>query len=400
MLLVLELDVADLAATRFAISPLSETTRAMALLANPSPPAVNLPWVRWARAQLDRQPLRMPRVWPLIVNGLPVYPEFLVPAPAVKDPGLEGELTRMRAAPAGAVRASLGRVFGDHPWPDSAEELAERPRESLAEISAELAEFHHRLIGPHWERIRAVLDADIAYRAGLLAGGGARSLFSDLHADLRWSEGTLTLNEAGEGPSVFRVTLGPDGIVLMPSVFNWPLVSPSRATSTQTTLLYPARGTATVWEDGACRVAPEAVDELLGPARARLLTALRSPATTTALARRLGVTPGAVSQHLAVLHRAGLVDRQRSGRTVLYQASELGLALLAGRPALPVSRLTGEPRASPPSSTWPRRRGWSGRDCRPGPASARRPAPRGRAARPGKAGPGGPGRRPRPAAGR
>ena len=37
MLLVLELDVADLAATRFAISPLHETTRAMLLLANPQP---------------------------------------------------------------------------------------------------------------------------------------------------------------------------------------------------------------------------------------------------------------------------------------------------------------------------------------------------------------------------
>jgi DNA-binding transcriptional ArsR family regulator len=338
MLLVLELDVADLAATRFAISPLSETTRAMALLANPGPPAVNLPWVRWARAQLDGQPLRMPRVWPLIVNGLPTYPEFLVPAPVVKAPELEAELARLRAVPAGAIRASLGRVFGDHRWPDSAKELAERPRESLTEISAELAEFHDRLILPHWERIRAVLDADIGYRAGLLAGGGARSLFSDLHADLRWSEGTLTLNDIDKGPSVFRVSLGPDGIVLMPSVFNWPRVSPSRATSTQTTLLYPARGTATVWEDGPCRAAPEAVEELLGPARARLLIALRSPATTTALARRLGVTPGAVSQHLAVLHRAGLVDRQRSGRTVLYQASELGLALLAGRPVLQVSR--------------------------------------------------------------
>ena len=56
--------------------------------------------------------------------------------------------------------------------------------------------------------------------------------------------------------------------------------------------------------------------------------ALRSPATTSALADRFGVTPGAVSQHLAVLYRGGLVDRQRSGRTVLYQASELGLALL------------------------------------------------------------------------
>jgi DNA-binding transcriptional ArsR family regulator len=71
-----------------------------------------------------------------------------------------------------------------------------------------------------------------------------------------------------------------------------------------------------------------AVEALLGAPRARLLGALRSPATTSALARRFGVTPSAVSQHLAVLHRGGLIDRQRSGRTVLYQASELGISLL------------------------------------------------------------------------
>ena len=333
MLVVLELDVADLAATRFAISALSETIRAMLLLARPSPSAVNQPWISWARAQLERRPLRMPRAWPLIVNGLGCYPEFLVPAPAVRAPGLDAELARLRATPAKPVRASLRRVFGDHPWPDTATELFERPRESLAEIAAELAECHERLVKPHWERISPVLEADIAYRAGLLAGGGARSLFSDLHPDVRWSQGTLTINDTDEGPPGGRVMLGPDGVVLMPSVFNWPEVSYSKATSSQTTLLYPARGTATEWEDDACAVAASgaasgAVEELLGPARARLLDALRSPATTSALALRFGVTPSAISQHLAVLHRGGLVDRQRNGRKVLYQASELGLALL------------------------------------------------------------------------
>jgi DNA-binding transcriptional ArsR family regulator len=327
MLVVLELDVADLAATRFAISPLSETTRAMLLLARPDPAAVNMPWVRWARAKLGRRPLRLPRAWPLIVNGLHCYPEFLNPAPAVREPELGDELARVRSTPAEAVRASLVRVFGDHPWPDSATELLQRPTESLAEIAAELAECHERLVMPHWERIRPVLEADIAYRSQLLAGGGARSLFSDLHPDLRWSPGTLTINETDEDPSVSRIMLGPDGVVLMPSVFNWPLVSYSKATSSQTTLLYPARGTATVWEDSVT-AASGAVEELLGPARARLLGALRSPATTSALALRFGVTPSAISQHLAVLHRSGLVERQRSGRRVLYQASELGLALL------------------------------------------------------------------------
>jgi DNA-binding transcriptional ArsR family regulator len=330
MLVVLDLGVADLAATRFAISPLSETTRAILLLASPGQSSVNRPWMRWARAQLDERPLQMPRAWPLIVNGLPSYPEFLNPTPAVRAPAIEHELTRMRATAPSAVRASLRRVFGDRRWPDSATELFERPGESLAEIAAELAECHDRLVRPHWERIRSVLDADISYRSALLAEGGARSLFGDLHPDLRWSKGTITISDTIEGPPVFRVMLGPDGVVLMPSVFNWPLMSYSKATSTQTALLYPARGAATVWEDGvlARGVAPKPVEELLGAARARLLVALRSPATTTALARRLGVTPSAVSQHLAVLHRGGLVDRERTGRRVLYQTSQLGLALL------------------------------------------------------------------------
>jgi DNA-binding transcriptional ArsR family regulator len=335
MLLVLELDVADLAATRFAISPLGETLRAVALLGRPDPPSANRPWVRWAREELERRPLRLPRLWPLVVTDLPYWPEFLVPAPAGKSPGFDEELARIYVTPEEPVRASLRRVFGAGQWPDTAKDLFERPRESLAEIAAELAECHDRLIVPHWERIRSVLDADIAYHAGLLASGGARSLFSDLHPGLRWTEGKLFMTDAEEGLDR-QVTLGPDGLVLVPSVFTWPEWSVKKATSTQTTLLYPARGVARVWDDlgapeparsgGASDLA--AVESLLGAPRARLLSALRSPATTSALARRFGVTPGAISQHLAVLYRGGLVDRQRTGRAVLYQASELGLALL------------------------------------------------------------------------
>src|SRR5438876_6939991 len=95
MLLVLELDVADLAATRFAISPLSETVRAVQLLGDCETPAVNAPWVRWARSELGWRPLRLPRLWPLIVNGLPTFPEFLVPAPESRMPELGAELARL-----------------------------------------------------------------------------------------------------------------------------------------------------------------------------------------------------------------------------------------------------------------------------------------------------------------
>jgi DNA-binding transcriptional ArsR family regulator len=337
--LVLELDVADLAGTRFAVSPLCETVRAVPLLARPDSSPVNLPWVRWARTELERRPLRLPRLWPLLVTDSPYLPEFLFPAPAVPSPRLDEELARVRVTPAEAVRASLRRVFGQGRWPEPAMDLFERPQETLAELTAELADCHDRLVAPYWERIKPVLDADVNYRAGLLAGGGARALLGDLHPDIRWSGGRLLLSDSEIEPDS-RVTLGPDGLVLVPSLFIWPEWSVKRSTSTQTTLLYPARGAAAVWLDGVHPAEtrtgdPEAAESLLGAPRARLLGALRSPATTSALARRFAVTPSAVSQHLAVLHRSRLVNRQRSGRTVLYQASELGLALLEPSPVQP-----------------------------------------------------------------
>ncbi|WP_341829922.1 helix-turn-helix domain-containing protein [Streptomyces hainanensis] len=68
------------------------------------------------------------------------------------------------------------------------------------------------------------------------------------------------------------------------------------------------------------------------PPRARLLLLVEEPLATVELARRLGVTPSAVSQHLRVLHANGLVSRDRAGRRVLYRRSGLGdrLTVVAG----------------------------------------------------------------------
>jgi DNA-binding transcriptional ArsR family regulator len=52
--------------------------------------------------------------------------------------------------------------------------------------------------------------------------------------------------------------------------------------------------------------------------------ALGTPRATIDLAAALGVTPGAVSQHLRVLEGGGLVTRARAGRRVLYRRTELG----------------------------------------------------------------------------
>ena len=56
------------------------------------------------------------------------------------------------------------------------------------------------------------------------------------------------------------------------------------------------------------------------PTRRRLLDALlaRGESTATTLAAELPVTRQAVTKHLAVLDRAGLIERRRAGREVRY----------------------------------------------------------------------------------
>jgi len=64
-----------------------------------------------------------------------------------------------------------------------------------------------------------------------------------------------------------------------------------------------------------------------GSSAASALMSSRSQAgllPTVGIARRLKVTPSAVSQNLKLLHATGLVSRARDGRYVLYRRSELG----------------------------------------------------------------------------
>jgi DNA-binding transcriptional ArsR family regulator len=91
----------------------------------------------------------------------------------------------------------------------------------------------------------------------------------------------------------------------------------------QPMLAYPARGIGTLWETGP-PPAPRALAALVGQTRAAMLAALAEPSSTTALAGRLSITPGAVSQHLSVLLDAGMVTRSRLGRSVFYRRTRSG----------------------------------------------------------------------------
>lgn len=320
--LTLDLSTDDLAATRLAVSPLSETVSGLQTLAGCWGRTRHGRWTRWAASELAGRPLDLAWTWPLLVTGRTSWPQFLLPAPDRAASTIDEALAAMCRTTASQVRRSLHGVFGDR-LPGPARALAADPAAGLRAIAEELRQAHDRLIAPHWARLRAVLDADIAYRAKQWADGGAAHLFADLHAELNWSDSRLTL-DGDHRPSPGRPS---GGLVLSPVVLGPPWVMIKLHTTTQTTIRYPARGSGALWTAAGRRPAEPAV-RLLGRRRAELLETLRSPATTTDLAETLRVSPSAVSQHLRVLRDSGLVSGRRSGREVLYRTTEQGIRLL------------------------------------------------------------------------
>ncbi|MFE6748608.1 DUF5937 family protein [Kitasatospora purpeofusca] len=247
------------------------------------------------------------------------------PQPPAPNPDIDDEFAVLRATPAERVRADLlhaacGRPL--HPWLRGA---LEDPLGTLATVADTLHDYWSLVIAPQWPRIEAVLRADVLHRARRLADGGAAVLFADIDPGLRWQDGTLVL-DAFPGSSLDLAVDG-RGVAFTPSLFCDHAVTvvdhalPPR-------VWYPVRGRATVWHTESAAT-PEALADLLGRTRARILTQLAEPAGTTDLARRLDLSPGTASQHLGVLHRAGLVTRARDGHTVLYLRSRLGDRLSA-----------------------------------------------------------------------
>lgn len=67
---------------------------------------------------------------------------------------------------------------------------------------------------------------------------------------------------------------------------------------------------------------------LIGATRTYVLRLIEDGCTTGELARRAGVTSGAISQHTRVLREAGLILTSRTGKSVVHTPTPLGNALL------------------------------------------------------------------------
>jgi DNA-binding transcriptional ArsR family regulator len=321
MALALRFGPDDLLRCRFALSPLWETMNAVRTLAEPRRHGYHLPWLRQVQPRLPSLELA-----PLLaVQPHRGYtPDFLTPPPQSPLVTIDQELDRVRSTPPGEVALELARTLAERDGapPAALDELLADPVAARERLGGLLERCWRVLLAPSWERIRDLLDGDIAFRARRLADGGLERMFADLDPSIRFEGDTLEVGGRGRG----HRDLAGEGLVLMPSVFVWPGVVLMLDLPWQPTLIYPARGIAGLWGAPAAQP-PAALGRLLGRTRARLLIALAEPASTATLARRLGHSPGAVSEHLAVLRDAGLLTSHRVRRQVLYERTPLGIAV-------------------------------------------------------------------------
>lgn len=307
----------DVARIRLACSPVFELVLSLIVLRVPARHALHLRWVRWARPRLAG--IDLSEVFALVpVRGITA--DFLSPPPSSPAAELADELALIRSSDPDRIMADVADVAG---VPAKIQHrLAEDPRAAAGRLADTLQTYWDLVLQEHWPRMQTLLQADVLWRATRLAEGGAELLFSDLADTIVWHGDRLTAEDSWS----YTGSLSGEGLLLMPSVMGWPTVRKMVAPY-QPSIIYPTRAVATMWETGA-PATPQALAALIGRSRAALLIALDEPASTTTLARRLDLTAGGVSQHLAVLHANGLVTRARAGGSVLYHRTLRGDSLV------------------------------------------------------------------------
>ncbi|MEO3742436.1 DUF5937 family protein [Plantactinospora sp. B5E13] len=327
--MIIDVTPADVAASRFAISPLGETMSAARLHAGQHSSAALTPWVARTR---DRY-LRLRREYPAVGALLGLLrrggynADFIQPPPAGIGLSFADELATVRATPLAQARDELARnLAGNRPPAAYARRIFESP-DVVGRIADAIEATWETLVAPDWPRLRAVLERDVVQRAGRLTTYGWAAALADLDPRLRFvsDDGGSRIEVRHRDQN--RYPLAGQGLLFVPSALG-PLITYVDPPWPHA-IVYPARGVGDLLGPPPTDGGPDALDRLIGPTRAAVLRALAVPATTSQLVVQLGTGLGNVGGHLAVLRDAGLVSRTRTGRSVRYARTPLGDALAA-----------------------------------------------------------------------
>ncbi|MGW2375440.1 winged helix-turn-helix domain-containing protein [Kitasatospora sp. NPDC001683] len=327
-MLALRFGVADLANTRFAVSPLDHLLTGAAQHGVHT--CLGLRRDRWWREIRRHVPQRAAPFLDL-VNASPAgLPNFMGADLDGVRRRLTDELDAVLAVPQQTFEHDLAMYGTATQLPVALARLRDDGARGLRRITDGAWALFHSCLAPHWPEISRRLEADIADRARTAARAGVGAMLDSLHPNAHWrDEGVL---ECTLGDPSGDFALGGRGLELRPNYFVQNGIGLLLAEGRPSLLVHPlaTRGGA------SAKPAPASADGLaavLGPARARALRAIEAaPCSTTELARLLGISPPSASAHAAALRAAGLITTRRDGKQVRHALSEVGHDLLLDNP--------------------------------------------------------------------
>lgn len=313
--------VTDVARLRFGYSPIVEAVESLRMVFSGAIRSPYLGWFAEIRPRLRQLDLDLLRA--LLPDG-PVVPDFLFGGPGSVTQSFDEQLRDIAECEPDRMRADLLDAWRGSPSPRARELLAD-PAAGTRRVADELHRYWALAIEPYWWRIQVVLRADVAYRAARVAAGGIDAMLSDLHPELSVAATALLIDKPQH--RIDRA-LGGTGVRFVPSAFVWPGLTVSGRPDQRPDITYGCRGVGTIWDGPDDRHA-DRLGALLGRTRAAILVALGQPRCTSELAAELGQSAPAVSTHLSVLRRAGVVTSWRSGRRMMHQRTALATDVIA-----------------------------------------------------------------------
>jgi DNA-binding transcriptional ArsR family regulator len=322
---VLELQMAvdDFTRLRFGYSPLAEAIDSLNVLHSGR---VHPLHGRWA----DDTRERLRGLDTTLLQAI-APPGAVVPTPPLDlnaTASVQHQLNLVAAWPPQRLRAELEAVWCGRPMATAAREVICDGPAGGRRVAAALAAYWDTAIAPHWDRMRSVLEADIAYRARHAALRGISAMMNDLHPQLRLDHSSIRLAKTFKTCNGTLEASG-IGVLLIPSIFGGPEIRFDAGTLGMPAISYRPRGLGTVWEDGTSAAPWDPVSALMGKGRTAILRSTGLPRTTTDLARELHLSGATVSVHLSTLKRCGMVTSWRSGQRVFYQRTPLAASILA-----------------------------------------------------------------------
>lgn len=313
-MITLTLDAQSVAQIRFAASPAQELLQwLLRTVSDEAHPTFGRPEAA-ARSALVHPQARFLTEVAQGITAAHYSPDFLTPSPSLA-PGssaIADQIERVAATPETVAAAQLELLYSQSPCPPPRLVCEAIAGGTVASQAAEgMRTFWAASLGEVWGNIQRVVNSDIARRSTLLSRVGTAGMLASLHSDVSWASSEIRIATSSHHE---QHSLRSADVVLVPLALGDSRIWTQACSKTDVWLGYPIPADASTTDRAVSAV-------LLGERRAAIVDLLTVRRTTRELASLLRASPADVSYHLQLLLRAGVVNRERSGRWVYYQLS-------------------------------------------------------------------------------